>query len=652
MTDDAEQGSGHSLAKAEETTAQRFSALQTQLLCAAVHFFHRHIRSDADVLQRMEGNQMFRLFFEVPYHNKPDLNRIFPESVHDCSALHVCSFILSILHQGIFSVSAFIVSVIYLSRFKESSRITLHACTWRPLFLTSLLLADKMWEDKPVRNSSLAKLFPVLSNGELNRMESEFLQEIKFNVLVKPDLFCSFCEKLLAEQVHQEISHCVIQSEYAATLQVDCEADKATTKATPKEEVAAEKPPDAGHVAAKHPEIRKVNGSSPDGIRPGSWHGEVKRPSVVHHATQAHKVQDPPHAAYATQELRTRAGAAAAPRSVSVQPLRAGEKAEEHVEDPLRGAPASSTGSTPIVVQPPMRRSLPAKGTTTTQYVQLARAPSVGSTAGFVRRGEVAAAPGIQARGAHYPVASAVPMQQSPRSPPPPVPPTLLGHEAPMGQLQGAAYRAQTPTGMPCSQVSSVVAQPVRATPVVAVHSVVQQKPRSSSAPRVSGVVHSQAGANVRASSQPMRQSVIMRQVPQGHAVQAQLSGGHQPCGTRQVMLTNANVQMAGAVGAVPSRVVVTRGTVGGYPTAARNASPAVAMPTSPNCAVCAVPAGVRQPHLLASRGRSVPPVGAPQAGPARPQRSATPTLQSGMAPQVIQRHSMGTTLLQRPGLV
>merc|ERR1719343_1047348 len=212
---------------------QRFSALQPQLLCAAIHFFHRHIRSDPDVLQRMEGNQMFRVFFEVPYHNKPDLNRIFPDSVHDCSALHVCSFILSILHQGIFSVSAFIVSVIYLSRFKEISHITLHACTWRPLFLTSLLLADKMWEDKPVRNSSLAKLFPVLNNVELNRMESEFLSEIRFNVLVKPDLFCSFCEKLLLEHVHQEITRCVNQSEFAATLQADQQTDVGTQDAVP-----------------------------------------------------------------------------------------------------------------------------------------------------------------------------------------------------------------------------------------------------------------------------------------------------------------------------------------------------------------------------------------------------------------------------------
>jgi len=213
--------SGSPTASRNTEPTQRFSALQHQLLCAAIHFFHRHIRSDPEVLQRMEGNQMFRRFFEMQYHDKPGINQIFPDSVHDCSALHVCSFILSILHQGIFSVSAFIVGVIYLSRFKESSHITLHAVTWRPLFLTSLLLADKMWEDKPVRNSSLAKLFPVLNNSELNKMESEFLTQIQFNVIVKPDLFCSFCEKLLAEMVDQDIVRCVSASEYAETLQAD-----------------------------------------------------------------------------------------------------------------------------------------------------------------------------------------------------------------------------------------------------------------------------------------------------------------------------------------------------------------------------------------------------------------------------------------------
>merc|ERR1719398_446856 len=114
---------------------------------------------------------VFRDFYEIQYHyNKPTpVNKVFLDSVHDTSTLHVCSFILSILHQGIFSVSAFIVAVIYLSRFKENTHITLHATTWRPLFLAALLVADKVWEDKPVRNSSLARLFPVLVLTNLRR---------------------------------------------------------------------------------------------------------------------------------------------------------------------------------------------------------------------------------------------------------------------------------------------------------------------------------------------------------------------------------------------------------------------------------------------------------------------------------------------------
>ncbi|CAE7211373.1 unnamed protein product, partial [Symbiodinium sp. CCMP2456] len=54
-----------------------------------------------------------------------------------------------------------------------------------------------------------------------------------------------------------------------------------------------------------------------------------------------------------------------------------------------------------------------------------------------------------------------------------------------------------------------------------------------------------------------------------------------------------------------------------------------------------------------ASRGRSQPVAAVPAgaSGPARPQRSATPTLQSGMAPQVIQRHSLGGAFMQRPGI-
>mmetsp|Transcript_45149 Transcript_45149/g.107416 ORF Transcript_45149/g.107416 Transcript_45149/m.107416 type:complete len:822 (-) Transcript_45149:105-2570(-) len=403
---------------------QRFSALQQQLLSAAIHFFHRHIRWDNDVLQRMEGNQMFRLFFEVQYHNnKADLNRIFPDSVHDCSALHVCSFILSILHQGIFSVSAFIVSVIYLSRFKESSHITLHACTWRPLFLTSLLLADKMWEDKPVRNSSLAKLFPVLNNRELNRMESEFLGEIRFNVLVKPDLFCSFCEKLLAEQVHAEISRCVSTSEFAATLQADEElappkplgklapeaqqsqpAKLADTQTPSESEDGREAPSISSSVQPVRPAAARL-GQVPGGWLEthdaGSVHSSDASGSRSHSAgptacggsrrdhprvvadTRGQQVHPP-----SVVTLRAGGGTHKYPlnRSDSQKKPVVGGKVRTQYAEADEGSDKSGRAGGHVTMScasmsqhgPPQRRSMPAK-TSGAGYAPLARAPSTGS---------------------------------------------------------------------------------------------------------------------------------------------------------------------------------------------------------------------------------------------------------------------------------
>lgn len=286
------------LAQPQPEGNQRFSFLQQRLLCAVIHFFHRHIRSDADVLQRMEGNQTFRMFFEGQYHNKPNLNRSFCDSVHDCSPLHVCSFILGILHQGIFSVSAMIVSVIYLSRFKEVSHITLHACTWRPLFLTSLLLADKMWEDKPMRNSSLAKLFPVVTNVELNRMEHRFLKETRFNVLVKPDLFCSFCEKLLAEAVRPEIIECVNRSEYVATLQAEAAEMHSQVIHNPQLRTSGDHPdeneaPHVAEVSHQEPAMRPQKSATEDLRQPLAQRLEDQHAGVRAHSSSRTSGQQP-----------------------------------------------------------------------------------------------------------------------------------------------------------------------------------------------------------------------------------------------------------------------------------------------------------------------------------------------------------------------
>lgn len=200
-------------------SAMTFSSIQITLLAAVINHLQRNLKDGDQVLCSMENNEMFKLFFEEQYHRtKVDLARQFQESSRDCSVPHVVSFILSILHQGRFSVPECIISMFYLSRFRKRSKISLHAGVWRPLFLTALLIADKVWQDNPVRNSALTKLFPVLNNAELKRLEYYFIAEIDFDVLVTPRSFRDFCEKLLSERVHPEIRAQVCTSEFIKSL--------------------------------------------------------------------------------------------------------------------------------------------------------------------------------------------------------------------------------------------------------------------------------------------------------------------------------------------------------------------------------------------------------------------------------------------------
>jgi len=163
-----------------------------------------------------------RLFCETIYYrrsgNETEARGMFAASLNDCSPTQVCNFLLEILHQGILGVSEFIISVMYLSSFKRNTGIALHQFTWRPLVITCLLLADKMWEDKPMRLTDMAKLFPVLQNTELKRLEHHLVETLKFDVVVTTDEFMAFCEFLLSQQVHPDITRSVEQSEYIMSL--------------------------------------------------------------------------------------------------------------------------------------------------------------------------------------------------------------------------------------------------------------------------------------------------------------------------------------------------------------------------------------------------------------------------------------------------
>ncbi len=200
-----------------------------QILKCAIQFFFRHIRFDESTVTRMSGNEVFQLYDEYvnspvsyiglrrEYHSakKDKLDQVLFDSVYETTESHIATFILAIMHQGLFSVTSLVIAIIYLSRFKEVTRVSLHTYTWRLLFLTALLVADKANEDKPIKNGSLVRLFPIVTPEELARLEAALLTRTRFSIFIKSELFYSFIDKLLREPISVEINAIVSNSDFA-----------------------------------------------------------------------------------------------------------------------------------------------------------------------------------------------------------------------------------------------------------------------------------------------------------------------------------------------------------------------------------------------------------------------------------------------------
>lgn len=202
--------------------SQLFSTSKRVLLVSGINFIAKNISTFPLAVEAMANSETFMAFQEEQYHKNKESNDFlapFTKTLHDSSAAHVTEFILMMLHRGYFDVSEFIISVIYLIKFKEKSGIALHVSAWRPLFITSLLLADKMWEDKSVKNSSLTMLFPVLKNAELFELEVRFLEWLGFSAWVTRTDFQKFCESLIPVEAPAEISDQILKSDYVAQLQ-------------------------------------------------------------------------------------------------------------------------------------------------------------------------------------------------------------------------------------------------------------------------------------------------------------------------------------------------------------------------------------------------------------------------------------------------
>ena len=106
----------------------------------------------------------------------------------DCSVDSIFHFLKRSFRYGGWSPEANVIAMVLLTRLLDNTAVTFHARTWRQLLLSSLLLAQKMWDDTPLNNSGFSELWrqiypsTVIDLQLVNQMELLFLDLLNYDL--------------------------------------------------------------------------------------------------------------------------------------------------------------------------------------------------------------------------------------------------------------------------------------------------------------------------------------------------------------------------------------------------------------------------------------------------------------------------------------
>jgi len=96
------------------------------------------------------------------------------------------------LFYAYFSPECCIISLVYMNRLINFYSLLLHTTNWRPLILVSLLVAQKVWDDRYLCTADFATIYPFFSKDELVKLELKFLQLIEYNVQIKGSTYAKY----------------------------------------------------------------------------------------------------------------------------------------------------------------------------------------------------------------------------------------------------------------------------------------------------------------------------------------------------------------------------------------------------------------------------------------------------------------------------
>ena len=111
---------------------------------------------------------------------------------------NIYEFMKALYDCAKFSPECCIICLVYINRLIAFTGLPLCPTNWRPLILCSLLVAQKVWDDKYLSNADFAYIYPFFVTEEINALEQKFLELLQYNVTVKSALYAKYYFELRA----------------------------------------------------------------------------------------------------------------------------------------------------------------------------------------------------------------------------------------------------------------------------------------------------------------------------------------------------------------------------------------------------------------------------------------------------------------------
>lgn len=137
-----------------------------------------------DIEAPQDRKKMLPLFCEDYYTGKP---------VKEVPALrYIYSFLKQVFEVGQFDAECCVIMLVYINRLIGVTQVPLTQSNWKPVTITALVLAQKVWDDTPLINADFSILYPALTVKDINVLERKFLDLLDFKLSVSPSLYAQY----------------------------------------------------------------------------------------------------------------------------------------------------------------------------------------------------------------------------------------------------------------------------------------------------------------------------------------------------------------------------------------------------------------------------------------------------------------------------